>query len=96
MECELMETKHIHFVKLDTMDKIKKFNSLVMGYKYDIDICYDKYVIDAKSLLALFSLNLPGVVMIIVYEYGQDGDRERAEQLIESLSEFLVDEEYSV
>ena len=83
-----MEVKHFRFIRLDNMEQIKNFNAAVLKYKYDIDIVYSRYVVNAKSLLALFSLDLPGVVIMVVYEYG---NREEVMELMEALKDFIID-----
>ena len=88
MECKLMENRHFRSIRLDNMEQIKNFNAAVLNYKYDIDIVYSRYVVNAKSLLALFSLDLPGVVTMVVYEYG---NREEVMELMEALKDFIID-----
>ena len=83
-----MEVKHFRFIRLNNMEQIKNFNAAVLKYKYDIDIVYSRYVVNAKSLLALFSLDLPGVVTMVVYEYG---NREEVMELMEALKDFIID-----
>jgi phosphotransferase system HPr-like phosphotransfer protein len=83
-----MEVKHFRSIRLDNMEQIKNFNAVVLKYKYDIDIVYSRYVVNAKSLLALFSLDLPGVVTMVVYEYG---NREEVMELMEALKDFIID-----
>lgn len=83
-----MENRHFRYIRLDNMEQIKNFNAAVLNYKYDIDIVYSRYVVNAKSLLALFSLDLPGVVTMVVYEYG---NREEVMELMEVLKDFIID-----
>lgn len=83
-----MENRHFRSIRLDNMEQIKNFNAAVLNYKYDIDIVYSRYVVNAKSLLALFSLDLPGVVTMVVYEYG---NREEVMELMEALKDFIID-----
>lgn len=83
-----MENRHFRYIRLDNMEQIKNFNAAVLNYKYDIDIVYNRYVVNAKSLLALFSLDLPGVVTMVVYEYG---NREEVMELMEALKDFIID-----
>lgn len=83
-----MENRHFRYIRLDNMEQIKNFNAAVLNYKYDIDIVYSRYVVNAKSLLALFSLDLPGVVTMVVYEYG---NREEVMELMKALKDFIID-----
>ena len=46
---------------------VKEFVKIVQDYPYEIDLKSDKYVVDAKSILGIFSLDLskPLVVEIL-------------------------------
>lgn len=45
-------------VNLNKIDKIKKFVKIARMFKSDIDIMTDRAVIDAKSILGIYSLDL--------------------------------------
>lgn len=45
-------------VKLDTIAKVKDFVNLLVGVSYDVDLVSGRYVVDAKSIMGLFSLDL--------------------------------------
>lgn len=45
-------------IKLDTTDKVKKFIQIARGFESDIDIMTDSKILDAKSILGLFNLDL--------------------------------------
>ena len=45
-------------IKLDTADKVKKFIQIARGFASDIDIMTDSKIIDVKSILGLFNLDL--------------------------------------
>ena len=45
-------------VKLDTIEKVKEFVNIVSNYEEEILISCGKYIVDAKSILGVFSLNL--------------------------------------
>lgn len=47
-------------IRLTDMDKIKKFIKTTNKYKSDIDILTDRAVVDAKSILGVYALNLGG------------------------------------
>lgn len=45
-------------IELSTIDKVKKFVSLISAFDGDFDILAGKYIIDAKSILGIFSVDL--------------------------------------
>lgn len=46
------------YIKLTTIKNVKDFNELANKFDGDILIKYGRYVIDGKSIMGLFSLNL--------------------------------------
>ena len=75
-------------IKLDTIDKIKDFSSAILTFENDIDIMQGKYVINAKSVIAIFSLNLTEIIKVIIH----DASIEDVARLEKVLKEFRVDE----
>lgn len=45
-------------IRLNSIDIIKKFVKVTSSYESDIDVIADRAVIDGKSILGLFSLDL--------------------------------------
>ena len=45
-------------VKLDSVDKVKEFVDVAGQFAEDLDLAHGKYVIDAKSIMGIFSLDL--------------------------------------
>jgi phosphotransferase system HPr-like phosphotransfer protein len=45
-------------VLLNTIDKVKSFVNTLAKYDYDFDLISGRYVIDAKSIMGIFSLDL--------------------------------------
>ena len=79
-------------IKLDTFDKIKKFINIVQKFESDIDLVSGRYVIDAKSIMGIFSLDLSKPIDIVVHEIkGMD----EIDKINEAMEEFKVDESNS-
>ena len=51
------ESKKIK-IRLNNIDKVKKFANVASTFESDIDVIADRAVIDGKSILGLFSLDL--------------------------------------
>ena len=45
-------------ISLQMASQVKTFVSIVQKYSYEIDLRSDRYVVDAKSILGIFSLDL--------------------------------------
>ena len=66
MKYELELSKYASKVKanLNNVNDIKKFCNLTQTFVSDIDIISDRYICDAKSLMAIFSYDLSKPVTI--------------------------------
>ncbi len=45
-------------ISINTIDKVKSFVDAVTKFEYDFDLVSGRYVIDAKSIMGIFSLDL--------------------------------------
>lgn len=76
-------------IKLDTLEKVKKFASKIETFENDIDIMCGRYVVNAKSVIAIFSLDLRSVLKVIIHDASLS-DVAKFEKVME---EFRVDED---
>lgn len=63
-----METRTI---KLSQIEEVKEFVNAASDCDFDIDIAYNRVVIDAKSLLGVLSLDLNRVLYVTCRGYSQ-------------------------
>lgn len=56
-----------YWIELDTIDGAKQLNVIALSYEEDIDIIKGRYVIDAKSILGIFSLDISKPVKIKIH-----------------------------
>ena len=56
-----------YWIELDTIDGAKQLNEIALSYEEDIDIIKGRYVIDAKSILGIFSLDISKPVKIKIH-----------------------------
>ena len=56
-------------ILLNTTDSVKNFVSTISKYDYEMDLRSGRYVVDAKSLLGIFSLDLNKPVILEIYWY---------------------------
>lgn len=73
-------------IRLSGVDDIRTFVNAVSLYDYDVDLKAGRYVVDAKSIMGIFSLDLSSPTEMIIY-----GDQEA--QLIEKIRKFIVEEQ---
>lgn len=54
-------------IVLTEVGKIQVFNTIASHCPYDVDLQQGKYLVDAKSIMGIFSLNLEQPVMLILH-----------------------------
>ena len=54
-------------VMLSSIVDVKTFVDIVNGFDFDVDMVSGRYVVDAKSLMGIFSLDLGNPVTMRVY-----------------------------
>lgn len=64
-------------ILLDSIEKVESLVKLANSKKYDVDISSGKYLVNAKSIMGVFSLDLTLPVTVVA----EDGDRFLTEQL---------------
>ena len=52
---------------LDTVEKVKGFVNAVSLLEGDFDLVSDRYVVDAKSIMGIFSLDLSKVLRLDIH-----------------------------
>ena len=52
---------------LDTVEKVKNFVDLITPYPYEIDVCSGRFVVNAKSILGIFSLDTSQPVEVVIH-----------------------------
>ena len=63
-------------ISLNTIDKVKTFNKLATDIESDVFVKTGKYVVDGKSLMGLFSLNLSNTLEMEIVER-VDGEEDK-------------------
>ena len=57
-------------ISLNSIDKVKSFVNAITQYEYDFDLISGRYVIDAKSIMGIFSLDLSKPIDLNVHADG--------------------------
>ena len=72
-------------VCLGTIERVKDFVNTVSRWCCDVDIATGRYVIDAKSIMGIFSIDLSKPVVLRIYAEGQE-----AEDAVQEIRRFTV------
>lgn len=70
-------------IRLSTIEDIRNFVATVIGFDFEIDLCSGRYVIDAKSIMGIFSLDLASPIELVAHT-------DAADVLTEKLAPFAV------
>lgn len=54
-------------IMLNSVDTVKDFVNIVAKYNFDVDLTSGRYVVDAKSIMGIFSLNLSKPIKVEVH-----------------------------
>ena len=57
-------------ISLNSIDKVKSFVNAITQYEYDFDLISGRYVIDAKSIMGIFSLDLSKPIDLNIHADG--------------------------
>lgn len=72
-------------ISLNSIDKVKSFVNDITKYDYDFDLVSGRYVIDAKSIMGIFSLDLSKDIDLNIHAKGEE-----AENVLQVLKPYLV------
>lgn len=76
-------------VKLNSIARVKKFLEVVSVMNEDVDIIVGRYIVDAKSALGIFSIDLTRVLTVKVHTT----DPATCEEFRQKIERFIVDGE---
>ncbi len=72
-------------LKLDSIDKVKTFVNVVSLFSGDFDLVSERYVVDAKSIMGIFSLDLSKTLRLDI------ADESNFAPVCEKLKDFIVE-----
>lgn len=55
-------------IKLDSIDKVKDFVNTINTFDGDFDLASSRYVVDAKSIMGIFSLDVSTTLRLDVHD----------------------------
>ncbi len=72
------------YIKLSTIEDIRRFVDIVTRQDYDIDLSSGRYVVDAKSIMGIFSLDLMNKILLTAHT-------DDVEDLKKALAAYIVE-----
>ena len=73
-------------ISLNSIDKVKSFVNDITKFDYDFDLISGRYVIDAKSIMGIFSLDLSKPIELNIH----GSDRE-LDDVLAVLTPYIVE-----
>ncbi len=72
-------------LSLESIEKVKEFVNLIGTFDGDFDLVSDRYVIDAKSIMGIFSLDLSKPIRLDIH-----ANVENPDEVISKFEKFVV------
>ncbi len=71
------------YISLNSIEKVKQFVNLINLYDGDFDLSSGRYIIDAKSIMGIFSLDLSKPLRLDIY------NNPHGDEIISKLQSFI-------
>ena len=71
-------------VSINTVDKVKSFVNDITKFEYDFDLVSGRYVVNAKSIMGIFSLDIRKPICLNIYT------EENTDKVLDKLAAYLV------
>lgn len=71
-------------ISLNSIDKVKSFVNTISKFDNDFDLVSGRYVIDAKSIMGIFSLDLSQPIELTIHA-------DNAKEVIEALKDYIIE-----
>lgn len=75
-------------ISLNSIDKVKAFVNELAHFNNDFDLVSGRYVIDAKSIMGIFSLDLSKPINLSIHEGTDD-----IEEILKRLEPYIISSE---
>lgn len=72
-------------ISLNSIDKVKAFVNEITKFNTDFDLVSGRYVIDAKSIMGIFSLDLSKAIELNIH------DDENIDDILNALKAYIVE-----
>ena len=72
-------------ISLNSIDKVKSFVNAITQFEFDFDLVSGRYVIDAKSIMGIFSLDLSNPIELVIHA------EDHLDEIMDILKPYIVD-----
>ena len=72
-------------ISLNSIDKVKSFVNAITQFEFDFDLVSGRYVIDAKSIMGIFSLDLTKPIELVIHA------EDHLDEIMDILKPYIVD-----
>ena len=79
-----MDEKNTCIIKLNSLEKVKHFVNEATTFDCDVDVLYRRYILDAKSIMALLSVDLTEPLKVMIHT----DDYEELKRFYEMMEDF--------
>ncbi|MBQ9887404.1 MAG: HPr family phosphocarrier protein [Lachnospiraceae bacterium] len=73
-------------ISLDTIDKVKSFVNDIVKFDCDFDLKSSRYIVDAKSIMGIFSLDLSQPIELCI----NGAEDDEIEDILEVLDKYVI------
>ena len=72
-------------ISLNSIDKVKSFVNAITQFEFDFDLVSGRYVIDAKSIMGIFSLDISKPIELVIHA------EDHLDEIMDILKPYIVD-----
>ena len=72
-------------ISLNSIDKVKTFVNVINRFDAEFDLVSGRYVIDAKSIMGIFSLDLSKAIDLNIH------DDDNMDEILKTLAPYIVE-----
>lgn len=73
------------YIRLSTIQDIRNFVEIVSKTDVEVDLCSNRYIVDGKSIMGIFSLDLLNPIKMVVHS-------DNCPELMKELAHFVVED----
>ncbi len=73
-------------ISLNSIDKVKNFVNAITAFDFDFDLISGRYVIDAKSIMGIFSLDLSKPIDLAIHSESD------VDEIMEVIKPYIIEE----
>ena len=73
-------------ISLNSIDKVKSFVNDITKFDYDFDLVSGRYVVDAKTIMGIFSLDLSKPIDLNI----QADEGEELDNILKTLAPYII------